>query len=109
MYGTLRLQEKFLGRTVTLLRRLELRGKRSRVHDLPWASGCRGAILIVMRILWLGLVVVVGLAAQIRTGPDIGSVVPAFEAVDQNGHLQTLQSVAGPKGALLVFYRSADW
>ncbi|HEY3837567.1 MAG TPA: hypothetical protein VGL72_13385 [Bryobacteraceae bacterium] len=47
--------------------------------------------------------------APIKTGPAVGSTVPGFEAPDQNGRTQTLASVAGPKGALLVFYRSADW
>jgi hypothetical protein len=46
---------------------------------------------------------------QIRTGPAIGAAIPGFSASDQNGRVQTLQSIAGPKGALLVFYRSADW
>jgi hypothetical protein len=62
-----------------------------------------------MRTLVLGLAVAAGLVAQIKTGPDIGSTVPKFEAPDQDGHGQTLQSIAGPKGTLLVFYRSADW
>jgi hypothetical protein len=66
-----------------------------------------------MRILWLGIAATVGLlaqqAVQIKTGPSIGSVVPKFEAPDQTGRVQTLESIAGPKGTLLVFYRSADW
>jgi hypothetical protein len=45
----------------------------------------------------------------IKTGPDVGSTLPSFEAPDQNGRPQNLQSILGPKGALLVFYRSADW
>ena len=45
----------------------------------------------------------------IKTGPAPGEKIPAFEAVDQNGVKQTLASIAGPKGAMLVFYRSADW
>jgi len=45
----------------------------------------------------------------IKTGPQVGSTVPSFEAPDQNGRLQNLKSVLGPKGALLVFFRSADW
>ena len=45
----------------------------------------------------------------IKTGPEVGSTLPSFEALDQNGRLQNLQSILGPKGALLVFYRSADW
>jgi hypothetical protein len=50
------------------------------------------------------------LAAQTpKTGPETGGRVPGFALPDQNGRVQTLQSVMGPKGALLVFYRSADW
>jgi hypothetical protein len=45
----------------------------------------------------------------IKTGPAAGEKIPAFEAIDQNGNKQTLASIAGPKGAMLVFYRSADW
>jgi peroxiredoxin len=44
-----------------------------------------------------------------ETGPEIGSRVPDFEALDQNGTRQTLQSIMGAKGAMLVFFRSADW
>ena len=44
-----------------------------------------------------------------RTGPAIGAKVPGFEAVDQNGASHSLQSIMGPKGAMLVFFRSADW
>lgn len=42
-------------------------------------------------------------------GPQPGSAVPGFSAPDQTGRVHTLQSVLGPKGALLVFSRSADW
>jgi hypothetical protein len=43
------------------------------------------------------------------TGPAVGSLAPAFEARDQNGQSHTLQSLLGPKGAIVVFFRSADW
>jgi hypothetical protein len=46
---------------------------------------------------------------NIKTGPNAGQPVPAFSAQDQDGRTQTLQSVMGPKGAMLVFFRSADW
>ena len=46
---------------------------------------------------------------NIKTGPDIGRQVPAFSAKDQEGRNQTLKSIMGPKGAMLVFFRSADW
>jgi hypothetical protein len=42
-------------------------------------------------------------------GPQVGAPVPAFSGVDQFNRPQTLQSVAGPEGAMLVFFRSADW
>jgi hypothetical protein len=48
-------------------------------------------------------------AAAITTGPNVGETVPDFRLADQNGKTQTLSSILGPKGALLVFYRSADW
>ena len=44
-----------------------------------------------------------------RIGPQVGSVVPPFEGVDQFGKPHTLASALGPKGAMLVFFRSADW
>jgi hypothetical protein len=44
-----------------------------------------------------------------RLGPQVGARVPDFELSDQNGRLRTLQSIMGPRGAMLVFFRSADW
>jgi hypothetical protein len=42
-------------------------------------------------------------------GPPIGGRIASFELPDQNGKLRDLGSLLGPKGAILVFYRSADW
>lgn len=44
-----------------------------------------------------------------RKGPQVGAQVPLFSGVDQHGRTQTLQSVLKADGAMLVFYRSADW
>ena len=44
-----------------------------------------------------------------KLGPQIGQRVPDFNLKDQNGKPWTLDSVMGPNGAMLVFYRSADW
>lgn len=44
-----------------------------------------------------------------RLGPQAGARVPDFSLTDQSGHTQTLQSIMGPRGAMLVFQRSADW
>jgi len=44
-----------------------------------------------------------------KLGPQVGERVPDFSLPDQNGKTQTLQSIMGPKGTMLVFIRSADW
>ena len=44
-----------------------------------------------------------------KLGPQVGERVPDFSLNDQNGRAWTLQSIMGPKGAMLVFVRSADW
>jgi hypothetical protein len=44
-----------------------------------------------------------------RLGPQIGTRVPDFSLEDQNGRTRTLSSILGPNGAMLVFFRSADW
>jgi hypothetical protein len=44
-----------------------------------------------------------------NTGPSIGARVPDFQTVDQSGATRSLASILGPQGALLVFFRSADW
>lgn len=42
-------------------------------------------------------------------GPQVGSAVPDFALPDQTGQKRTLRSLMGPKGLMLLFYRSADW
>ena len=44
-----------------------------------------------------------------KLGPQVGERVPDFSLQDQHGETRTLQSIMGPKGAMLVFVRSADW
>ena len=44
-----------------------------------------------------------------KLGPQVGERVPDFQLVDQTGKPQTLQSIMGRRGAMLVFVRSADW
>ena len=44
-----------------------------------------------------------------KLGPQVGERVPDFKLVDQTGTVQTLQSIMGRRGAMLVFVRSADW
>jgi len=44
-----------------------------------------------------------------KLGPQVGERVSDFSLKDQNSKVWTLQSIMGPKGAMLVFVRSADW
>ena len=44
-----------------------------------------------------------------KLGPQVGERVPNFSLTDQSGKARTLESIMGPKGAMLVFIRSADW
>jgi hypothetical protein len=73
--------------------------------------------LISLIVLFLALPVVSQLDAQqprekvdvSKLGPQVGDKVPDFSLPDQTGKLQTLQSIMGRRGAMLVFIRSADW
>ena len=42
-------------------------------------------------------------------GPQIGERVPDFNLPDQSGQVHSLDSIMGPNGVMLVFFRSADW
>ena len=44
-----------------------------------------------------------------KLGPQVGQQVPDFSLKDQAGTTRNLNSIMGPKGAMLVFFRSADW
>jgi hypothetical protein len=42
-------------------------------------------------------------------GLEVGQKAPAFSIADQFGHVQTLDTLKGAKGTVLLFFRSADW
>jgi hypothetical protein len=74
--------------------------------------------VVVRRLFLASLVVVVcsaGVAGQTTKidtssiGPKVGQRVPEFSGTDQFGRMHTLASSLGAKGAMLVFFRSADW
>jgi hypothetical protein len=66
--------------------------------------------LVFSAVLWAA-----GVAAQSppidtsRIGPGVGTQVPEFSGTDQFGRTHTLASSLGSEGAMLVFFRSADW
>lgn len=83
----------------------------------------KGYVVSMKSVLSAGLLVavigvtpLVGTAGQpapatdtSKLGPQVGAVVPAFSGTDQFGQAQSLASLSGPKGLMLVFSRSADW
>ncbi len=78
-----------------------------KIHSFPAST---------VAILAAALIVQVPVGAQPRQkidvsklGPQVGDRVPDFSLKDQNGKDWTLRSIMGPKGAMLVFIRSADW
>lgn len=81
------------------------------------AVGAEGAkIAAVMLRRWLVVVAVAAGSFVIRAQPDIAGLGPQvgqraidFSLPDQNGRLRPLKSLAGSKGTMLVFFRSADW
>ena len=66
-------------------------------------------IIQKMKSVWLLLLAVTGLAAQDKTGPEIGAAIPDFTLPDQHGAQRTFADLRGPNGLVLVFSRSADW
>jgi hypothetical protein len=88
----------------------------------PLVKPCREqGIIGTMRIRLFVMVAVLALSASgllsqapppvdmASIGPQVGSVVPELAGIDQFGKRHTLASIYGPKGAMLVFFRSADW
>jgi hypothetical protein len=79
----------------------------ARSGGLHWASA---AFMLLIAVLCT-----VGMAAQAlkidtsKIGPRVGQRVPDFSGTDQLGRKHTLASSLGAKGAMLVFFRSADW
>ncbi len=65
--------------------------------------------LLLSIALFLVMTTNPAVAADLPTGPEVGAKVPEFEALDQTGKTQSLASLSGPNGLLLLFHRSADW
>lgn len=55
------------------------------------------------------LVVAASISLGGEPGPAAGAVAPNFQALDQTGRKWDLKDLMGPRGLMLVFFRSADW
>jgi len=82
--------------------------RRNIFPELRW-QWARFEAVALLALMWFATCSVALAQQVIKTGPEVGSTLPRFEARDQNGRLQNFKSILGPKGALLVFFRSADW
>ena len=82
--------------------------------------------LVLMMLIWLFLLACVAIwgfatregglvhwlsipIAIASIGLAVGQKAPAFSLRDQSGGLQTLDTLRGTKGTVLLFFRSADW
>jgi hypothetical protein len=69
-------------------------------------------VLGTMRLLMAGVIFLgIGFSAtaQDMPGVAVGKSAPTFQARDQFGKEQTISSLMGRNGLVLVFFRSADW
>jgi hypothetical protein len=62
-----------------------------------------------MTPLLLALTLLPAAPTTAELGPALGQRLPAFEAQAQDGRQRSFDSLSGPKGLVLVFFRSADW
>jgi hypothetical protein len=57
----------------------------------------------------LALLLVATGSTHVMPGVDVGKAAPALRVHDQFGKEQTLASLMGAKGLVLLFFRSSDW
>ena len=73
------------------------------------AAGHLGDSVTVEGTLRNNTLQVASLKMLTAIGLDVGQKAPAFSARDQFGTGQNLTTLKGPKGTVLLFFRSADW
>ena len=69
-------------------------------------------LFVTMVVMGLGSAVIAQERQAIdiaALGPQVGDQVPDFGLPDQFGEIQTLESIMGEQGAMIVFHRSANW
>lgn len=77
--------------------------------SLLWGAAVNIVVMALFVAALLGLFERAPAALPFDPGPAIGHRIPALEAVDQDGRPRTFESLRGPKGLALLFFRSADW
>jgi hypothetical protein len=82
------------------------------IYDLDAQDQARryfGESVIVEGTLQGNMIHVAEIKKLTSIGLDVGQKAPSFSARDQFGHEQNLETLRGPKGTILLFFRSADW
>ena len=82
------------------------------IYDLDpqaQAVGHLGDSVTVRGVLEANSIRVSSLELLTSIGLPVGQKAPAFSARDQFGREQTLESLKGSRGTVLLFFRSADW
>ncbi len=75
-----------------------------------WAVRGIIAIIVIAASAWALFNWFVALQNRnVTSGMRMGQRAPDFSLRDQNGGVRSLRDLAGTKGLLLVFVRSADW
>lgn len=57
----------------------------------------------------LFLLMLAGALQEFDLGMRVGEKIPAFRLISQEGKELDFQSIKGPNGAAILFFRSADW
>ena len=52
---------------------------------------------------------ILGVHDATQIGPATGATAAEFSLLDQLGQPRTIESLMGPQGLVLLFFRSADW
>lgn len=73
------------------------------------AKGHLGDSMVAAGTLDGGTIHLTSLKMHAAIGLAVGQKAPDFSARDQFGLAQNLETLRGPKGTVLLFFRSADW
>ena len=73
------------------------------------AAGYLGDSVTVQGTLRTNTIQVTSIKMHTAIGLSVGQKAPDFSGRDQFGHEQNLATLKGPKGTVLLFFRSADW
>lgn len=80
----------------------------SRTHARRGARALAGS-LIAAALLFTAQFAAAESEYAAAWGPSVGTMAPLLAATDQAGRQQSLDTLKGPNGLLVVFNRSVDW